>query len=241
MQLSQPDILKTLQNAQLAHKSGDFVTALEFYQYFFNHALDDDPYALYGVRLSYCLDGWAKLAELFPKAKLRLQEQQEESLCEYRETNNKEKFHDFYCICKAQNQQQEALKIFIEEYQENSKRAERLAKYVWEDLVLIENWHLCGLLLKQPEQKLDELFAIFDEGQQLKSVEPEFNTNNFDQHLIESLIKGTADIVQTLRFNNRSEEIHALQKLFAKEVEIRNDSSLSKAIHAQASFLFLGH
>ena len=50
--------MQVLKDAQLAHQAGDFVNALKFYQQFFDHALDDDPYAFYGVRLSYCLEGW---------------------------------------------------------------------------------------------------------------------------------------------------------------------------------------
>jgi len=63
--MEKPEIIKVLEDAKLAHESGDFVNALKFYEQFFDHALDDDPYALYGVRLSYCLDGWVKLAGEF--------------------------------------------------------------------------------------------------------------------------------------------------------------------------------
>lgn len=241
MQIIQPEILKTLQDAQLAHQSGDFVNALDFYEYFFDHALDEDPYALYGVRLSYCLDGWAKLAEIFPGANQRLEQKKNQALDEFQATKNSEQFHDFYCISKALRQNDTALEVFTSLFADNPKSSEKLTKYVWDDLVKAEHWAICGSLLKQPEQKIDELFAIYDEAQQLKSVEPEFDNNKFDQHLIETLLDGVSALVQILRFNNRAEEIALIERQFNQAVDTRNDSSLSKAVHAKASFLFLGH
>jgi len=66
--MEKPSILKVLEDAQLAHQAGDFVNALKFYEYFFDHALEDDPYAYYGARLSHCLQGWTELAGTFPGA-----------------------------------------------------------------------------------------------------------------------------------------------------------------------------
>ena len=43
--MEKPKIIQVLEDATLAHESGDFVNALKFYEHFFDHALDDDPYA----------------------------------------------------------------------------------------------------------------------------------------------------------------------------------------------------
>ncbi|MDB4511871.1 hypothetical protein N9060_00270 [Arenicella sp.] len=241
MQIQQPDILKTLEDAQLAHQAGDFVNALDFYEYFFDHALDADPYALYGVRLSYCLDGWARLTEVFLGAKIRLEEKQQHVIQLYRDTKDSEKFHDYYCISKALNQGHQALALFSDLYAENPKSAEKLSKYVWDDLVKTENWEMCGALLQRPEQKIDEFFAIYDEAQKLKSVEPSFDNLQFDQHLIENLLAGVSNAVSTLRYNDRADEIASIERQFYQTIDSRNDASLSKAVHAKASYLFIGH
>lgn len=239
--MKQPEILNTLRDAQLAHEAGDFVNALHFYEYFFDHALDDDPYALYGVRLSYCLDGWAKLAEIFIEAKNRLQQKQQAVLDDYLSTKVIEKFHDYYCISSVLDEQQAALQTFNELHANNPKSAAKLAKYVWDDLVIAENWLMCSTLLEQPEQKLDECFAVYDEAQQLKLADPSFDNAKFDQHLIDTLLNNVSDIVQVLRYNQRSNEIDELQRQFYRALEQRNHASLSKAVHAKASFLFVGH
>ncbi len=94
--MHEPDILNVLKDAQTAHQAGDFVNALKFYQHFFDHALDDDPYALYAVRLSHCLHGWAELAEAFPGAKSALERTKRDMLEQYLEHRNPERFHDFF-------------------------------------------------------------------------------------------------------------------------------------------------
>ncbi len=239
--MQQPDILKTLQDAQLAHQAGDFVSALNFYEIFFDHALDDDPYALYGVRLSYCLDGWARLAEVFPGAKVRLEQKQQDMINDYDQTKDNEKFHDYYCICKALKQNNQALEYFRRLHQDNPKSAEKLVKYVWDDLVINQNWSLCGSLLIQPEQKVDEFFAIYQEAKNLKAVESSFDNMKFDQHLVDTLLDGVNNVVQVLRYNNRTDEITSLERQFHQAVDTHNDPTLTKAVHAKASFLFIGH
>ena len=239
--MQKPEILETLRDAQLAHRAGDFVNALKFYEYFFDYALDHDPYALYGVRLSYCLDGWAKLAETFPAAHKRLKDKQVQSLENYFSDNDPEKFHDYYCISKLINETELALQAFYQLHKQQPKDSTKLAKYVWDDLVQAEKWHICSDLLPQPQQKLDEYFAIYDEAQQLKSADAEFDNAQFDQHLVETLLDGISNTVDVLRYNDRGDEILQLQRQFNQALEMRNDATLSKAAHAKASFLFTGH
>ena len=101
--MQKPKIIKVLEDAQLAHRAGDFVNALKFYEQFFDHALDDDPYALYGVRLSYCLDGWVQLADEFVGAKNQLISKQQDMFAEYQSSRHPERFHDYYMISKGLN------------------------------------------------------------------------------------------------------------------------------------------
>ena len=239
--MQHPDILNTLRDAQLAHKAGDFINALNFYEFFFNHALDDDPYALYGVRLSYCLDGWGELALIFPGAKQRLEQKQNELLNHYLSQKNVEVFHDYYCVSKVLNKHKEALNTFCELFSTQPKSAERLVKYVWDDLIVAKKWQVCSDLLTQPSQKIDELFAIYDEAQKLKLSNASFDKVEFEHHLINTLLNGVSSIVQTIRHTNRVKEINALERQFHQIVDSRNEHALSRTVHAQASFLFVGH
>jgi len=239
--MDKPEIINVLEDAQLAHQAGDFVNALKFYETFFDHALDDDPYALYGVRLSYCLNGWAKLADEFVGAKQRLQQKQHETLDRYQQTKQSEVFHDYYCISQHLGLKEEALQQFITLHQTTPKTAAKLVKYVWNDLIEAEQWEMCNVFLDQANLKLDELFAMFDESMRLKEFDPSFNDPKFEQHAVDSLIDETQKLVTVLRYNNRRDDINALERQFHQAVESRNHSALSKTTHAKASFLFVSH
>lgn len=239
--MQEPDIIGVLKDAQTAHQAGDFVNALKFYQHFFDHALDDDPYALYAVRLSHCLHGWVELAEAFPGAKNALERKKRESLETYFGTRNSEHFHDFLSISRALGTEAEALEEFLKLHHKEPKSAAKLSKYVWDDLINHEHWQVCSDLMIEPNQKLDELFAVFDEAAKLKDVDPSFDNPQFEQHIVDTLFNGLQCIVTVLRQTGRSDDINALQGQFYRAVEQRDHSLLIKQAHAQGAFLFTGH
>lgn len=239
--MSEPDILHVLKDAHTAHEAGDFVNALKFYEYFFDHALDGDPYALYAVRLSHCLQGWVELAEVFPGAKKGLERKMKERLEIYRSQRDPEQFHDFISISRALGTEEEAINEFLTLHHSEPKSAAKLAKYVWDDLILREHWLECSELMPESSQKLDELFAVFDEATKLKEVDNSFNTEEFDRHIVNTLLNDLQKTVMVLRQANRSDDLEALQRQFFQGVEQRNQPILSKQVHAQGSFLFAGH
>ena len=239
--MSDPDILNVLKDAHTAHHGGDFVNALKFYEYFFDHALEEDPYALYAVRLSHCLSGWAELAQTFPGAKNALERKKREMLELYLNERNPERFHDYFLISQALGTEEQALEEFLKLHNSEPKSAAKLSKYVWDDLINHEYWGVCSDLLQESAQKIDELFAVFDEASKLKDVDNSFDNEEFDQHIVNKLLSDLQKTVMVLRHNNRGDEIDSLQRQFFQGVEQRNNTTLIKQVHAQASFLFSGH
>lgn len=239
--MEKPDIIQVLEDAQLAHQAGDFVNALKFYEHFFDHALDDDPYALYGARLSHCLVGWGELAQVFPGAKNRLDAKKRDSLQIYLETRSPEDFHDYLSICRVLGIEDQALEEFLKLHSNEPKSAAKLSKYLWDDLINAEQWHVCSKLMQQSSQKLDELFAVFDEAGRLKEYDSSFDTIKFEQHIVDTLLNDLQKVVMVLRYSDRAEEIAALQRQFYQGVETRGNSVLSKQTHAKGAFLFAGH
>ena len=239
--MEKPEILQILEDAELAHKAGDFVNALKFYEHFFDHALDHDPYALYGVRLSYCLDGWARLAQVFPGAEQSLKHKQQASLEDYLELRNPERFHDYLSICRVLGLEELALEEFLRLHHDEPKSAAKLSKYVWDDLINGEYWQVCSELLPEPAQKLDELFALFDESLRLKDLDPSFNDIKFEQHIVDSLLNGLQNLVMVLRHADRATDIQQLQRQFQQGLAERDHPILAKQVHAKSAFLFGGH
>lgn len=239
--MEKPYIIKVLEDAQLAHQAGDFVNALKFYQHFFDHALDDDPYALYGVRLSYCLEGWAKLANEFMGAKNALEQKQQESLDRYLSLRQPERFHDYYVISLALAKPDQALQKFFEINNVNPQSAAKLIKFVWEDLVKGEHWQVCNQFLEDPVKKLDESFAVFDESSRMSELDSAFANPEFEQHILNELINSSSELILVLRHNSRMDDVEVIQRKFFEIAHARDHSGLNKLIQAQGSFLFGGH
>lgn len=241
MQVEKPKIIKVLEDATLAHEAGDFVSALKFYEHFFDHALDDDPYAYYGVRLNHCLRGWTDLAMAFPGAKNRLEAKKREILELYLSDREPERFHDYLSICRCLGVESEAVEQFLALHSSEPKSAAKLSKYLWDDLVAAEQWSACGDLIEQANQKLDELLAVFDEAAKLKEIDPSFDNIRFENHIVDKLLNDVQKLAIVLRHNNRTDEVDALQRQFQQGVEHRSHSILSKQFSAKSTFLFSGH
>ena len=239
--MSKPDILVVLEDALKAHEAGDYLNALEFYESFFDHALDDDPYALYAVRFSHCLAGWAELAQVFPGAKLKLERKRNEVWDDYYENRNPERFFDYLNICRHLGRDDEALEALLSLHAQEPKSAAKLSRYVWDDLVVGEHWQVCSELLVEPAQKIDELFSIFDESDRLRHVDSAFNDPKFDSHLVDTLITDLQRVVSVLRENGRSKELPEVQRQFMLAVEKSEHALLQKQVHSKATFLFSGH
>lgn len=239
--MEKPQIIKVLEDAILAYEAGDFVNSLKFFEHFFDHALDNDPYAYYGARLDHCLRGWADLALVFPGAKQRLEAKKREVWGDYEQNREPERFHDYLAICRVLGIESEALNAFLELHHSQPKSAAKLVKFIWEDLVNAEQWSVCGDVVEQANQKLDELLAVFDEAAKLKEFDPSFDNIRFENHIVDKLLNDVQTLAIILRHNDRTNEIGALQRQFQQGVESRDHSILSKQFHAKSAFLFSGH
>lgn len=239
--MEKPKIIQVLEDAKLAHEAGDFVNSLKFYEYFFDHSLDDDPYAFYGARLSHCLNGWGDLAQQFPAAKNRLEAKKREVLDHYLEHREPERFHDYLTICRVLGVESDAVEQFLALHHSEPKSAAKLGKYLWNDLINAEQWEVCSALMQQSAQKMDELFAVFDEAARLKEFDPSFDNIRFDQHIVDTLLDDLQKVVLVLRYADRNDEINSLQRQFHQGVESRDHSMLTTQVHAKSSFLFAGH
>ncbi|MEO0367365.1 MAG: hypothetical protein AAF197_01120 [Pseudomonadota bacterium] len=237
--MEKPAVMKILENAQMAHEAGDFLGAARFYEEFFDQSRLVDPMAFYAIRLNNCLMGWKQLADDFPGARMKLADKAQEMLALYETEKSPERFHDYWVIKKLCGELDEAIATF--EALAAQTEVAPLAKFVWTDLVANARWPLCGSLLTRPEQKLDELFAVFDQACGMKQLDPQFDTLAFDEHIVETLLADTKMVVEVLRQTDRSSEVDSLARQFQQLVSQRQHATLAKQVSAQGAYLFIGH
>ncbi len=239
--MEKPEVMKLLENAHTAQNAGDFAGADRFYARFFDEARLVDPMAFYAIRLSNCLVAWSRLADDFPGAKLSLENKAQEMLLEYQSTGDPERFHDYAAISKQLNATAHVIESFVALHDTAPEQAAKLAKFVWNDLLIAQEWRVCSELMTQPQQKMDELFAVFDQAAKMKDLDESFNTLEFDEHIVDTLLGDVQLIAEVLRRTDRSDEVIPLARQFQQGVEQRNHATLSKKVQAQGSYLFLGH
>ena len=239
--MQKPEVMKVLENAHMAHEAGDFVSADRFYKQFFDDALSVDPMAFYAIRLNNCLLAWGQLAKDFPGAQLSLEQKAEESLAQYQRHGEVERFHDYVVINRVLNRPAQGVETFVLLYEKEPEKCKKLTKFVWNDLLIAKEWRICSELMERPEQKLDELFAVFDQAEKMKDVDERFNTLEFDEHIVETLLNDVQRVVEVLRRTERADEVIPLARQFQQGVEQRKHATLSKQVNAQGSYLFVGH
>jgi hypothetical protein len=150
------EVLKTARTAAMA---GDYAVALVSYEDFFDHSLrgqgGENNY--YGVRLSFCLDEWARLAEKYPKALQRLEAKARETIAELERTRRPALFHDFISINKYLGQERTSIDLFLKYHSSDRSLAEAIVNYIWDSLVEDAQWAICAAYLTEP-------FAMVQEG-----------------------------------------------------------------------------
>lgn len=107
------DPRERLSAGQLAALEGRYEEALDEYVWFHDHALEYQR-SLYGVRLSFALAYWMDLAELYPRARARLEEirdQKASSLAAGK--GDRLLFHDVEAINQSLGEEAETYHLFV--------------------------------------------------------------------------------------------------------------------------------
>lgn len=197
--------------ARQAFRSGDYLTALENYSYFFEHALDGDPASLYGVRLSYCLNEWARLGRKYPPALAALEARRREALQRLETTRDPEHFHDFECISEYLGVHGDAIEQFTAYHRSDPELAKSIVRFVWSELVETEAWDLCRDYLGDADERYDNAMAKFDEAFKVSHENPEFGGADFDAQIQGWYIRDVTEIILVLANCGRVQEAKNIQ------------------------------
>jgi len=194
---------KYLNEARAASKSKDYAKALSRYEYFFDHALDDDRASFYGVRLSYCLDEWAELGEVYPLAKERLIQRRDGCLDLLIQEKDPEFFHDYIAICgylKCSNLPIEAFKNL---HLENEELASEIVRFIWDDLVSNSLWEVCLHYLPDPHAKYRQCISKHDSLVKMKNENPDMGGKGYQKQMNSWAVRDIGNILLVLKNNNR--------------------------------------
>lgn len=131
------DAEQALQQARTYREQGKYQEALEAHEYYHLNILKQRP-SHYGVRLSFALSDWMRLAEKYPKARKRLLEIRDEDVRKIESGQWEfQTFHDVVAISKMLNEDQVAVQCFkvIDGQETDQQKLQKCFGVVLEHLV----------------------------------------------------------------------------------------------------------
>jgi len=226
---------KCLDEARQHSRAGDYAKALEQFDYFFDHALDEDDGALYGVRLSFCLAYWAELAETYPPAKQRLLERKADSIDGFLNSEDAELFHDFAAICKYLEEPDTPLDKFDELLRNDKPKADIVVQYIWDDLINAGRWNACKPYLADPEAHYRRALAQVDNMAELYRTRPEDLGPHFERSIRRTCVEQFGNLLKALANIDRRDESKALLSQLKQDLEERELDGVLNAVRERAA------
>jgi tetratricopeptide (TPR) repeat protein len=224
-----------LNAAREAFRNGEYQTSLERYQYFFEHALDDDPAAFYGVRLSYCLAEWSRLGRAYPPALEALVQRKAEAIQRLEKTRDPEQFHDFESICGYLDVREEALVQFRRYHQSDPPLARTIIRFVWDKLVDAGDWEMCGAYLGSPDERYTNALGKFDEAMKVCREEPELGGDDFERQIQGWYVRDVGNVIAVSQNTGREAEAHTILARAERDTHARGCPMLVEQIRARVA------
>ncbi len=214
--------------ARIAFEKGDYSEALKQYEYFFDHALDDDPYASYGVRLSYCLDEWASLGKQYTEALQRLEWKADEALALLNESRDPERFHDFMAICSYLERKEDPIQRFLGYHSSDRDLAESIVRFIWNELVEEGQWAVCAEYLSNSHETYQTALWKFDQAMQVcKSL----GGDEFEEQIKGWYVRDVTNLMLVLRNAGKTLEAKLIQDAMIADMASRGCPELAAQIN----------
>lgn len=197
---------QVLDEARAAYSNDDYKLSLEKYEWFFEHALDEDNASFYGVRLSYCLSEWMELGKKYPEADLRLQAIFHECLERLDRTRKPEYFHDYVSISKYLNQTPKAVSRFIHYHNSDTELAKSILPYVWPQLIESEAWEVCNSYVEDHRSKYAGIIGMYHAAIGVCNSNPDLGGEDFENQIRGKYVSNVSNLLAVLVNNRRYQE-----------------------------------
>lgn len=218
-----------LQEARSASGAGDVERAVECYERFFDHALDEDPASYYGVRLSYCLVEWANLGARNPMATDRLRMKGRSALASFDATREPERFHDYVAICDALSEPELAREAFLRYHESDSEAMAPVFHFIWRSLVGAQLWSVCGAYLSDHNDAYDRIVHRFDRGIAVCDQHPELGGQELVEDLQSFCVRDLRYLVMILRNTGRDSAATQLFEVAKRDPRLNRNPDAREA------------
>jgi len=206
-----PNLTEILQEARTLAEDGRHEEALQRHIWYHNHSLElDDAQA--GVRLSYALADWMKLARHYPKAREALVEITDRAAQKFAGgEGHYALFAEVSAINAQLGRQKETLALFDSIQSRDHKLARQCYLTVEDMLVEKGDYALCESFIPDFQKRFETIRTVRERTLQLMDRTPEANRSSLRQHAQQTFIKDTRKLVEILVGVSRNTEASAIR------------------------------
>lgn len=223
---------KALDDARAFFAEKEYAKALERYEYFFDHALEEEK-SLYGVRLSYCLDEWAQLGSQYSPALERLRRKAEDAHDSLIRTRNPERFHDYIAICGYLERDAAPVELFLTLHGSDPELAKSMVRFIWDALVDAKQWSVCASYLSDPGSNYAKALWKFDRSMAISNEDPSLGGDEFEEQIDGWYVLDVVNIVRVLANSGGSATALAILGNMESDMTARDRLDLVARIREQ--------
>lgn len=165
------DMHKYLEDIRNLVRNKDYSTALERFKWFFDHALEYQP-SMSGVRNSFALSDWKKLADKYPPALEALISRRDSLATLVKIQGSRDAFNDVQSINRILKEEKKSVELFEYILQNNYVAASSFYIYVDEDLFKLKRYDIIREFIGDP---MEYFFNMVDMHKQIINLSQQEN------------------------------------------------------------------
>jgi hypothetical protein len=232
------DMQKYLSDTQTLVGKKQYEEALERFIWFHDHALEHEPAAMYGVRLSFALMYWKNLGDVYPPARKALVEVRDRKTERLKEkTGNSALFHDVVALNRTLAETPKTVQLFELIDKEQPEQAKEYWNVAKDAVIAAKRYDLARKYIGNPVRAFTKAKAMYDRNTTLYD-NPQMGGEHFrvynENHLVEESLK-LIEVALALDDTKAAEEIQQKALAILDDYRLRDVIKKEKTENAQPS------
>jgi len=220
------DMQKYLSDTQKMARQGKHQEALERFLWFHDHALEHEP-AMYGVRLSFALDYWKSLADVYPPAKSALVEtrdHKEETVLN--QEGNAALFHDVVALNRTLGEDERTVELFETIDRDSPDTARQYWDVAKDAVIEAMRYDLVRKYIGNPSREFIKVKAMYDHDTTLYD-DPRIGGDQFKAYNENNLVEESLKLIKVAL---ALDDMQAAKDIQKKALTVVQDYRLRDAV-----------
>lgn len=207
-------------------RRGEYAAALERYIWFHEHALEHDPH-MTGVRLSFALGGWRRLAEVYPPALEAMVETRDRAAAQVRSgVGGWDIFHDVQSLNEKLEDEALTVELFQHLHEKNPALAERVWDLARSAVIEAGEYELAREYIGNPVHALAKHRRSYERDERWTEDDEKFK-EMYREHKENQFVEGTLELMEVFSGLGREDLV---QQIGTEALETFRDPRIEYAL-----------